>query len=91
MFNSGLQAIKKQIEFRSRASEKFVYESIKKIAKLVEVIKTKKERQKNIPLQLSTSFNKLQFWSILNKNRVNCHITGIEIAIIAKVDKLQTN
>lgn len=88
ILNNALQVVKKQKIFTNRATKDFASGFIKQIAKLIEVLKTKKEKQKLMPLQLSAPLNKPKFQSFFNKNETDKKIINTKAVLIAKADQL---
>lgn len=91
MLNNAFQVVKRQKKFTGRVAENFVNAFIKQIAKFVEVVKVRKEKQKTISFQLPTPLNKPKLWSFLNKNETNRKMIGIKIAVEGETNKLPGN
>lgn len=91
MLNNIFQVFKKQKKFINSVAKKFVDVFTKQTAKLIHLIKVRKERQKAMFLQLFAYFNKLKLYNFFNKNRKSIKMTNIKVAIVAKTDKLQAN
>lgn len=58
MFNNVFLLVKKQKKFINSIAKKFASAFTKQTAKLIEIVKAREEKQKTIPFQLFTLFNK---------------------------------
>lgn len=88
MLNGTFKAIEKQKKFMDRVDKEFASAFIKQTAKLVEVVKVRKEGQKAISFQLPAPFNESKLQSFPKKNGVSRKMTGTKTAIAAKIDNL---
>ncbi len=84
-----LQAVEKQKEFSGATVKKFAHTFGVQTAKIVEAVKSQKEKRKILPPQLLLPLKDSKIQSFPNKNSMAQNMTGTKAGVVAEEDEVR--